>query len=268
MSGLLLRGRDHTQTGELVVRAGLRVASALGRGGAAKLYAHKDPNEDACVCAEGPGGWFLAVADGHWGEQAARIAIDRLSAAAPEWVEEVGVREAGAWRAAIEAAVVAVHRAILEACPGKSGPRTTLALALARRPEAAFFTACVGDSHLFWTDAERCLDLGWPRDQSPRFLGQRGTDEAWVRQAIRLETGSLRETRALLAATDGLSEPGIGVADPPLAVMQALGAAETYPQAERAAVAAHRLAQVACDAQSRNGAGDNIAVALAWCQGG
>ena len=266
MSGLLLRGRDHTQTGELVVRAGLRVASALGRGGAAKLYAHKDPNEDACMSAEGPGGWFLIVADGHWGEEAARIAVDSISAAAQSWVEDVAAREHDTWRHALEAAVVAAHYAILEGCRGERGPRTTLSLALARRPEAAFFTASVGDSHLFWSDAERCLDLGWPRDRPPRFLGQRDADDNWLRGAIRHETGSLRDTRALLAATDGLSEPGIGVADPPSAVLQALSNAESYPTAERAAVAAHRLAQIACDAQSRNGAGDNIAVALAWCR--
>lgn len=268
MSGLLLQGRDHTQTGELVVRAGLRVASALGRGGAAKLYAHKDPNEDACMSAEGPGGWFLVVADGHWGEEAARIAVDHLAASAHGWVEEVVVRENDTWRSAIQAAVKAAHVAILESCRGERGPRTTLSLALARRPEASFFTASVGDSHLFWTDAQRCLDLGWPRDRPPRFLGQRDTDEAWFDDAVRLEVGSLRETRALLAATDGLSEPGIGVADPPLAVLQAVEDAEAYPPAERAAVAAHRLAQLACDAQSQNGAGDNIAVALAWCQDG
>ncbi len=248
------------------MRAGLRVASALGRGGAAKLYAHKDPNEDACMSAEGPGGWFLAVADGHWGEEAARIAVDSVSAAAQGWVEDVGVREQRTWRDALQDAVVAAHHAILESCRGERGPRTTLSLALARRPEAAFFSASVGDSHLFWSDDERCLDLGWPRNRPPRFLGQRDGDDDWLRSATRLEAGSLRETRALLAATDGLSEPGIGVADPPSAVLEALADAASYPPAERAAVAAHRLAQIACDAQSRNGAGDNIAVALAWCQ--
>lgn len=266
MSGLLLRGRDHTETGELVVRAGLRVATALGRGGAAKPYAYTDPNEDACVSAEGPGGWVLAVADGHWGETGARIAIDHIAARAQAWVADRSARDAPAWRDTLAETVQSAHRAIVAAFPEERCPRTTLSLALARRPEGAFYTACVGDSHLFWADGERCLDLGWPRDQPARFLGQRDVDAAWVRAATRHETGPLRETRALLAATDGLSEPGIGVSDPPLSVLEALEDAETYPQAERAAVAAHRLATITCNTHARNGAGDNIAIAVAWCQ--
>ncbi len=206
------------------------------------------------------------MADGHWGESGARIAIQQVAEFARTWVEDRSVREPSLWQDALIDAVQAAHRALVAAAEGKRGPRTTLSLALARRPEGAFFSACVGDSHLFWIDRERCLDLGWPRDQPARFLGQRDVDAAWVRQATRIETGTLRDTRALLAATDGLSEPGIGVDDPPLAVLEALEESSPYPQAERAAVAAHRLATTTCETHARNGAGDNIAIAVAWCQ--
>ena len=86
MRSALLRGRDHTRIGITAAVAEGRAAIAISRGGAAKAYRYRDPNEDTALFAQGEGGVLLAVADGHGGCQAAEVVTDKLLASfASEW---------------------------------------------------------------------------------------------------------------------------------------------------------------------------------------
>src|SRR3972149_99852 len=71
----LLHGREHTKIGAVAALAEGRCAIALSRGGYAKGYVHRDPNEDAAAFAFGAEGMLLAVADGHGGHEAAGVAV-------------------------------------------------------------------------------------------------------------------------------------------------------------------------------------------------
>ncbi|TFG94511.1 MAG: hypothetical protein E4H11_06630, partial [Myxococcales bacterium] len=74
----LLRGHEHTKIGAVATLAEGRCAIALSRGGYAKGYAHRDPNEDAAAFAFGTDGTLVAVADGHGGHEAAAHAVTVL----------------------------------------------------------------------------------------------------------------------------------------------------------------------------------------------
>ncbi len=86
MKTAVLRGREHTLLGGISAIAEGSAAVVLSRGGAKKAYYCTDPNEDVAGFAEGEGGVLLLVADGHYGHQAAEVAVERvLEVYAPEW---------------------------------------------------------------------------------------------------------------------------------------------------------------------------------------
>jgi hypothetical protein len=70
--------------------------------------------------------------------------------------------------------------------------------------------------------------------------------------------------RAIVLATDGLSEAGIGVSNPARAVADSVRAASEQIPDVRPLAAARGLAERALDAQRRNVAGDNVATACVW----
>jgi len=258
----LLAGRDFTETGVLEVQAGERVAVAISRGGAPKLYDYTDPNEDATLCAEGPGGQLIAVADGHWGHDGARAALERLASTGGEdWLTSQ-TRDPDEWRRVIFQGVQEAHEAVLRTHGEERRPRTTLALALTRPREGWIFAASVGDSHVFRVDAKGAVDLGWPRRSRSRFLGHRDADAEWVERATRIATSALRDAWGIAAVTDGISEPGIGLDEPEAAVERAF--TEARAQRTGAFGAAEGIAEAANAAQRRNAAGDNVGVAVAW----
>ena len=74
----------------------------------------------------------------------------------------------------------------------------------------------------------------------------------------------LDAARAVVLATDGLSERGIGVSDPAGAVAAATSQVEAAPRALRPGNLARRVCECALGAQRRQRAGDNIGVAVAW----
>lgn len=287
MRTILLAGRDHTETGAIEVQAGERVAVAISRGGAPKLYDYTDPNEDATLCAEGPGGLLTAVADGHWGHDGARAALECIAdiagrapgaASAPGaagaatradppvapvggWLDSE-TREAEVWRRELVAAVRAAHDAVLRTHMGERRPRTTLSLALVRPREGWIFAAAVGDSHVFRVDAEGAVELGWPRRSPARFLGHRKVDSTWVERATRIATSAAGGAWGVAAATDGLSEAGIGCEEPDRAVHRAFAKARAGGEGARGA--ARGVAEAANAEQRANGAGDNVGVSIAY----
>lgn len=265
----VLRGRDYTGVGRIAAIAEGQAAVALSRGGAPKAYAHRDPNEDGAAFARDDAGYLLVVADAHGGHEAAEIAVDLLiERFAPEWTASSAPLLP--WPELARRAAGQAHAAILDraARGGNLESRTTLSFALVRPREDWFGWASVGDSHVFRVDAAETAELALPgqddRDgQEPvHFLGS--PSRTLETLGIRIDSQVLGATRALVLATDGLSEHGIGVDSPHEAVSAAVAHAELEKPELRALAAARHLLEQALASHRRHKAGDNVATALYW----
>jgi serine/threonine protein phosphatase PrpC len=259
----VLHGRDHTGEGRIAAIAEGRAVVALSRGGAPKAYAYKDPNEDSAGFARGDGGDLLVVADAHAGHEAAELAVDLLvERFAPEWTTSSGPLMP--WPELARRAAGQAHAAILDRA-GRGGnleSRTTLAFALVRPRENLLAWASVGDSHVFRVDAAETVELTPAGREPVHFLGSPSrTLETFE---IHIDSQALGSTRALVLATDGLSERGIGVEDPQAAVSAAVAQAEAVKSELRALVTARHLLEQALAAHRRHHSGDNVATALYW----
>ena len=86
-----------------------------------------------------------------------------------------------------------------------------------------------------------------------------------VRAHARLGTESLTGVRALVLATDGISEAGIGVDDPAASAAAAVraGAGAEDPEL-RALETVRALLETGLDAHRQQKAGDNLAIAVGW----
>lgn len=262
----LLRGREHLELGAIDLVAEGCAAVAITLGGAAKRYSHVDPNEDAALLALGPAGTLVAVADGHHGFEAAEVALEYLAThPAPHWTEPGTVR-ADTWRRQAAAVLEDVNRAIRAEHEGlEGGSCTTLAFALVLPHDGALLYASIGDSHLFRVGEDGAVrDLAARGDAKPCFLGQAEGGAAELAARAAIGSAPLAGTRALVLATDGLSERGIGVEDPPLAVRETIEAAAAAPPERRPLEAARSLLERACAAQRRHASGDNAACAVVW----
>lgn len=259
----LLHGREHTRLGAVAAVAQGRCAIALSRGGFAKRYEHRDPNEDAAAFAFGAEGSLLAVADGHGGHEAAELALAELLARfAGSWTD---VQPIGAsWLAQAREALGLLHTEIVArgAGGGNPGARTTLALAIARPGEDRLLYASVGDSHVFAVDEIHATDLAHSGNARPTYLGSPALDlEDLVERAV-IGSAPLSGTRALALATDGLSEQGIGVVAPDEVVLDVLSHAERASPELRPLEAARGLVECALAAHRRQRSGDNVAAAV------
>jgi serine/threonine protein phosphatase PrpC len=261
----VLRGRDQTALAQVAALGEGEAAVALSRGGAPKRYRHREPNEDCAGFRRGPGGVLLAVADAHEGCAASELALDALLLACGEdWTAEAA--PALPWPELAGRAAAAAHRAVLAraAGGGEAGSRSTLAFALARPAQGLLAWASLGDSHVFLAGAQGAEELGPGRDDATWFIGapQRTPEEI----AARLRSGSraLGAARALVLATDGLSERGIGVAEPAAAVAAAAARAARAAPDLRALEAARALVELALESHQKHRAGDNVAAAVAW----
>jgi Protein phosphatase 2C len=266
MRTAVLRGRDHLLVGAVAAIAEGRAAIALSRGGARKQYAHKQPNEDAVAFAESEGAVLLAVADGHMGAEGAEVVIERLLAEhAPRWIGAGGAGLRARWVEESLDLLLDLNTRILAlvASGASEGARTTLALAVASPGQDALAWLSMGDSHLFRVTAAEAHELG-RADGPVAFLGWAAEDRASLPGKYRAGIEPLAGTRALVLASDGLSERGIGVDDPPRAAAEAVGAAACARPELRALEAARGLAERALEAQRSQGAGDNVATAVAW----
>jgi hypothetical protein len=254
-----LRGQEHTGIGRLACLSEGAAALALSRGGAPKRYAYADPNEDATGFALGPGGALLALADGHSGHQASEQAVGELLARAAGWLAEAPSEEP--WEHAAARTVAEVHDAIRArgARGGNPASRTTLCFALIRPAEDVWAWASVGDSHVFRLSADPAVECG-PHSGKNAFLGSpsRESDELGLRSGHE----PLVAVQGVALASDGLSERGIGVADPPAAVAEAAAAGTAHAPHLRPLETARALAEIAMASHRRQDAGDNIACAV------
>jgi serine/threonine protein phosphatase PrpC len=261
-SGLLC-GREHTKIGAVAALSEGRCAIALSRGGYAKGYAHRDPNEDATAFAFGADGTLLAVADGHGGHEAAALAVSvLLTRFAEAWTAATPVGPA--WPAQARGALELLHQEIVGSASRGGNPdaRTTLALALARPGENLLLFASVGDSHVFAAGSAGATDLAQRGDARPAYLGSLSLDPEELSARAQIGSTPLTATRALALATDGLSEEGIGVVAPEAAVLEVLARAERANPDLRPLEAARGIVDCALASHRQQRAGDNIAAAV------
>jgi serine/threonine protein phosphatase PrpC len=267
----VLRGRDHQVLGEIAAVGEGPAGVAMCMGGAAKTYHHSDPNEDVALFAVGEVGWLTAVADGHRGFEASEIAIDHMLAnPAPQWTDG-GVFDMQRWERHVLAVLADANDEILREVLNseKSGARTTLAIALVAPKEGRLYYAAIGDSHIFRVADRHAEDLAIREnaDDGAYFLGHGDETADSLREKCEIGSVSLANTRAVVLATDGLSERHIGVASPELAVLESVDRAQLEDPGVRPIVTCRRLIHEAIDAQISNRAGDNICAATLWISG-
>ena len=269
MAGRLLRGREHLELATIEVQAEADAAIALSVGGAPKVYAHTDPNEDGALLETRDGGYLLAVADGHGGFEAAEIALETVR----EWGAELPAQlgDENAWRAQALRVFIAANERIRAraARGGRRLSRTTLALALVDSGTGTVRWASMGDSHVFHA-ANGVLDLAHahghdhPSEGGTFFLGVEAETDVSLALKCRIGTEDMPGTQAVILATDGLSERGVGVDEPEDAVAEAVLAAAELPESERAAALARSVVEAALEAHKKRRSGDNVATAVAW----
>lgn len=262
MNAVLLRGQEHLALGAVGEAAGDEIAVAITRGGAPKPYGHTDPNEDAALAMRGPQGTLVAVADGHSGHRGAECALEAVLGAAREWLA-CRPRSREAWYQLALAALVEANEAVRAEQHGGAGTRTTLSFALARPADDLLVHAALGDSHLFVVDSVVAAEI--PRPERTWFLGSGALTPSQAQRYGRIGVEALDLPVAIVAATDGLSERAIGVADPAGAVFAAVAAAAAgAAPGARAAAAARGIVDAALAAHRAHAAGDNVAAAVAW----
>lgn len=266
-----LRGREHQRIGPIELIGEESVAIALSRGGAAKTYSHTDPNEDCVAFAEGPGGTLVVAADGHHGDHGSEAAVACILEhfASPWTAAQPAVDAPDAWLAAGYDALLAANHAILKAAGGLHVPPapTTFVLGLVRPEEDLLLHLSVGDSHLFAVDDAEAIELGGrdPEWKFTPFLGYEQATAELLQNFARVGTRSLEGLRAVVLATDGLSEPGIGVPNPPITVRSVVAQTQLDAPAHRAAVDTCRgVVEEALSAQIQQKAGDNMGCSVVW----
>jgi hypothetical protein len=264
MLSALLKGRDHNVLGATELIAEAACAVALSRGGAAKTYSHTEPNEDACLFAEGDGGALIAVADGHHGAIGAEIAMAHLlEHAALRWTSRAAI-DSQAWLREASKETTAINLAIqreAERCGLPPSP-TTLCFAIVRPNENQLIHGSVGDSHLYWTREGAPIDLGWgaSNKERPAYLGYPASAELEAKRTFGVE--ALAGTRSLVLVTDGFSEDGIGHASPATELHSIQGVSLSAPEELRAIETCRGVVESAAAIQRKNRAGDNIACAV------
>jgi len=260
----ILRGSESQIIGGVSVVSEASAAISLSQGGFKKRYSHTDPNEDAAAFALGEAGILLAVADGHNGCDAAESAIDELmlragalltrdSNTANVWWNQFALETIGSIQTAL----------VSRAAQGVRGhSRTTLALALVLPGDDLLAFASVGDSHIFRVGANETVDLGSHSEGLHCFLGNPADDLGDLARNSVIGVESLADTRAVVLATDGISEPGIGVDIPEFTVSECVAGADRFAPELRPLELARNVSEAALAAHQRHRAGDNIATAV------
>ena len=271
MQTAFLRGRDHQWIGGLELTGIDRAAIALSRGGARKTYSHTDPNEDCVAFALGEAGQLIVAADGHHGELGSEAAVQTiLDEFAADWTAATSPASSAAdWRELAIDALLRANRSILEVAGRNQLPPapTTFVLALLRPHDDLLLHLSVGDSHVFAVDHGEALELGGrdPDWKFTPFLGYQEARRELIEAYSKIGVRSLAETRAVVLATDGLSEPGIGVADPSAAVYSTVAQVGLdIPPDQRAVETCRGIVETAMEAHRRQKAGDNMGCSVVW----
>lgn len=279
-----LYGRNCTQLQETDLISESGASIGLSRGGAAKTYDHVDPNEDCAFFALGDGGMLLAVADGHRGFDAADTAIFNLEEYhAARWTQAAPIT-AESWPALALNCLVNLNSAIFchSARATKGLFRTTFSVALIRPAEGLLHYASMGDSHIYRVAPSGTADLVWEKSANGATYYLGGAKETHASIAAHCIIGSeaLADTVGVIAATDGISERGIGLSQVEATVSkivlqarnQSLHADPSFsnrsgPDGDPALCATREILRETLEAHAKNKAGDNIALALGLIPG-
>ncbi|MBW2541113.1 MAG: protein phosphatase 2C family protein [Deltaproteobacteria bacterium] len=260
----ILRGSESPNIGGVSVVSEGSAAISLSRGGFKKRYSHTDPNEDAAAFALGEAGVLLAVADGHNGCDAAEMTLDELVSRAGRLLTRGG-NATGEWWAevALETLGAIQTRLVSRIEQGVRGhSRTTLALALILPSEDLLAFASVGDSHIFRVCPNEVVDLGSQSAGRLCFLGNPADDLTELARNGVVAVEPIADTRAVILATDGISEAGIGVDVPEFTIAECVAGADHLAPELRPLELARNVCEAALAAHRRHRAGDNIATAV------
>jgi len=260
----VLWGSDSQIIGGVSVISEGTAAISLSQGGFKKRYPHTDPNEDSAAFALGESGVLLAVADGHNGCDAAKLAIDELMLRAGTLLTYNGITADEWWKKNALETIGEIQTALVSrVAQGVRGhSRTTLALALVLPGEDLLAFASVGDSHIFRVCPNEVVDLGIHSEGLRCFLGNPSDDLGALAKNSVVGVESLANTRAVILATDGISEPGIGVDVPEFTVSECAAGADRFGPELRPLELARDVAEAALAAHRQHRAGDNIATAV------
>jgi len=238
---IVLWGRDHTELGEVAVRAPVPgAAGALSRGALPKAYDYVDPNEDAVALAAGGRATLAVVADGHGGIQASEAAVSYMSqrlAHDPPPADLTDDALVALFHEAGEAVMSAAYDGYQRRYSG-----TTLAIALVTAERLQW--ASYGDSAVFAGDGGQVLRLDRPLH---RFLGCSISSEQ-MRAELSRGTYARPNGAWVVLASDGFTD--YLETAPEQAVRHALR--QGVPGAVAEALVRRAFA---------GGAGDNVAVA-------
>ncbi len=265
MSLGVLLGRDHVELGRIAAIAEASVAISLSRGGAAKTYHYREPNEDAVGFRRGAGGNVLVAADGHGGTEAAVLAVERvLETLGRDWIGSSAPGDD--WDPVARTLVGEIHADVLArvATGGNAEARSTLVFSVIRPDQGQIYWASIGDSHVFRAALSEVIELSGDDEQTTFYLGSPHHPEDTIRAHVRSGQESLADTRAMILSTDGLSERGIGVDLPEAAVMEAVGRAARLDADLSSLETARHLVEIALEAHRLHKAGDNMATAVHW----
>jgi len=259
----ILRGSESQISGGVSVVSEASAAISLSQGGFKKRYSHTDPNEDAAAFALGEAGVLLAVADGHNGCDAAETAIDELMLRAGAILTSDRNTSDDWWKKTFMETIGAIQTTLVSrVAQGVRGhSRTTLALALVLPGEDLLAFASVGDSHIFRVCPNEVVDLGTQSEGLRCFLGNPADDLGSLAKNSVVGVESLANTRAVILATDGISETGIGVDVPEFTLSECAAGADRSAPDLRPLRLARNVAEAALAAHQRHRAGDNIAAA-------
>jgi hypothetical protein len=263
---LALPGASSQIIGAISAAAEGSAAAAISQGGAKKRYAHTDPNEDATGFALGKRGVLLVVADGHHGRDAAEIAVQEILSRADGLfakIDPISVREQ--WPVVAKEAVAAVQAAILARVTqgGQDQTRTTLAIAIVQPEDDLLVFASIGDSHIFRVGVDEVVDLAGQSDRPLFYLGDPSIDLDTLAASCAVGTEDLDGVFAIALATDGISEPGIGVDVPEFTIAECASTAGRAGLAVQPLELARGIAEAALAAHRDHRSGDNIATAVA-----
>ncbi len=280
LSSAVLHGHGCTRLEETDLISENGACIGLSRGGAAKTYDHVDANEDGALFALGDGGTLLVVADGHRGHEGAEAAIFNVEEYfAARWTQAASLT-AEQWAAQAVNCFVNVNSAIFcHAARAQKGLfRTTLSLALIRPAEGLLHYASIGDSHIYRVAASGTADLVWEKsvNGATYYLGGSKEDHASMARHCIIGSEPLADTWSVVAATDGISERGIGMkeVEPTLSRIasrvrnEAPGVTSLPGRGGDPALRATRdILEETLQAHRQNKAGDNIAIALGLLPG-
>jgi len=260
----ILRGSESGIVGGVSVVSEGSAAISLSRGGFKKRYSHTDPNEDAAAFALGEAGVLLAVADGHNGCDAAEATLDELMLRAGTLLTRNGNTADESWTKIALETIGAIQTSLVSrVAQGVRGhSRTTLALALVLPGEDLLAFASVGDSHIFRVCPNEVVDLGFHSEGRRCFLGNPADDLTTLARNSVVGIEPIANTQAVILATDGISESGIGVDVPEFTVAECAAGVDHFALELRPLELARNVSEAALAAHRRHRAGDNIATAV------